>query len=288
YLASIVMAGGALRRLASEEQKARWLQPLIEGGIGALAFSEPQSRYRLNDVQLMASRDSDHYLLNGRKAVVLAGDYADTLVVSARTSGSATDEAGISLFVLDASSEGIRRNGYPTVDGHRAAEIEFSAVSVPANQRLGAEGEALAVLRQVIDEATLAVCAEAVGIMQTLHDKTLEYTRSRVQFGRPIASFQALQHRMVDTFMACEQTRSLLFWATMTAVDEGSEASAQAISALKYQVGTAGRRVGEEAVQIHGGMGVTWELDVAHYFKRLTAINMLFGNADYHLGRIEI
>lgn len=288
YLASIVMAGGVLKRLAGAEQKSRWLAPLLEGNIATLAFTEPQSRYRLHDVQLTATADGDRYLLNGRKSVVLAGDLAETLVVSARTSGQATDESGISLFVLDPGGEGIERQGYATVDGHRAADFELTAAAVPADQLLGPEGEGLSTLREVIDEATFAVCAEAVGIMQTLHEKTLEYTKSRVQFGRPIAGFQALQHRMVDTFMLCEQTRSLLLWAAMTSADEDADAAAQAVSTLKYQVGSAGRKVGEEAVQLHGGMGVTWELDVAHYFKRLTAINMLFGNADHHLDRLVV
>ncbi|MEO0996712.1 MAG: acyl-CoA dehydrogenase family protein, partial [Pseudomonadota bacterium] len=219
-------------------------------------------------------------------AVVLDGGSADVLVVSARTGGERRDEDGISLFVVAADADGITRNPYPTVDGMRAAEIRFDNVRVAASQRLGDEGAALAALTDVIDEATLAVCAEAIGIMEQLNHKTLEYTKSRVQFGRPIASFQALQHRMVDMFMTYEQTKSLLLFATMTLTEKDDAAARRAaISAVKYQIGTAGRHLGEEAVQLHGGMGVTWELDVAHYFKRLTMIDTLFGNADYHLDR---
>jgi alkylation response protein AidB-like acyl-CoA dehydrogenase len=207
------------------------------------------------------------------------------LVVSARTSGDQQDEDGISLFVLAADSDGVKRRGYATVDGQKGAEIGFENVRVPASQLLGEEGKALPVIESVIQEATLAVCAEAVGIMEKLNHKTLEYTKSRVQFGVPIAAFQALQHRMVEMFMLYEQTKSLLLWAVMAQESEDAEEARRAVSAIKYEVGTAGRKIGEEAVQLHGGMGVTWELDVAHYFKRLTVINTLFGNADYHVER---
>jgi alkylation response protein AidB-like acyl-CoA dehydrogenase len=271
FLASIVLAGGALRRSASDAQKAEWLAPLIEGAkTGAFAYLEPQSRYGLSDVALTAKKDGDEYVLNGRKGVVLNGAGADTLVVSARSSGDRKDEDGLSLFVLAADTEGVQRRGYATVDGQKAAEIVF-------------DGKAWPVIESVIQEATLAVCAEAVGIMEKLNHKTLEYTKSRVQFGVPIAAFQALQHRMVEMFMLYEQTKSLLLWAVMAQESGDAEEARRAVSAIKYQVGTAGRQVGEEAVQLHGGMGVTWELDVAHYFKRLTIIDSLFGNADHHV-----
>ncbi len=170
------------------------------------------------------------------------------------------------------------------MDAHAAAEITLANVRVPATSIIGDVDAGYAILEAAVDEATLAVCAEAIGIMRTLHDKTVEYSKSRVQFGVPIGSFQALQHRMVDTLIACEQSQSLLIWTALLNT-EGSPEARQAISALKYQIGTAGRLVGQEAVQIHGGMGVTWELDIAHYFKRLSAIGILFGNADFHLDR---
>jgi alkylation response protein AidB-like acyl-CoA dehydrogenase len=286
YLASIVLAGGALRRTADDAQKADWLMPLIEGSkTGALAYLEPQSRYRLADVALSAKKDGDDYVLNGEKGVVLNGATADVLVVSARTAGGQKDEDGISLFVLAADSDGVTRRGYATVDGQKGAEITFRDVRVPAAQLLGEDGKSFPVLQSVLQEATLAVCAEAVGIMEKLNHKTLEYTKSRVQFGVPIAAFQALQHRMVEMFMLYEQTKSLLLWAVMAQESEDADEARRAISAIKYQVGTAGRQIGEEAVQLHGGMGVTWELDVAHYFKRLTVIDTLFGNADFHVER---
>ena len=283
YLPCIVLAGGVLKRTATEAQKRTWLDSLISGEAqGALAFAEPQARFDLNDVATTATREGDEYVLNGHKCVVLNGASAHTLVVSARTSGGDTDTGGISLFVVAADSAGIERQGYPTVDARQAAEIHFSDVRIPAGQLLGTVDEGLPVLEAVIADATIAVCAEAVGIMQMLNYKTLEYCKSRVQFGVPIASFQALQHRMVDMFMIAEQTRSLLLNAVMTQAGDDRRAARAAIHALKIQVGTEGRKLGEEAVQLHGGMGVTWELDVAHYFKRLTMIDTLFGNADYH------
>ncbi|MEL6446943.1 MAG: acyl-CoA dehydrogenase family protein [Pseudomonadota bacterium] len=282
YLPCIIMAGGVLKRLATQDQKAAWLADIIGGEkLAALAYAEPQARYDLNDVAVTASADGDGYVLNGHKTVVLNGGSAETLIVSARTSGERQDADGISLFVVDASSAGIKRKAYPTVDARQAAEIHLEQVRVGADQLLGAAGEGFATLKAVIDDATIAVCAEAVGIMQVLNYKTLEYSKQRVQFGVPIASFQALQHRMVEMFMIYEQTRSLLLHAVMTEeADAGAEA---ALHALKIQIGTEGRKLGEEAVQLHGGMGVTWELDVAHYFKRLTMIDTLFGNADHHI-----
>lgn len=286
YLASVILAGGALKRLASDEQRQSWLSGIVDGSlIGALGFTERQSRFRLHDVALEASRDGADYVLNGQKSVVLDGGSADFLVVSARTGGDRQDRDGISFFIVDAMAPGLSFQTYPTIDAMRAAEIDLQEVRVPATQLLGAEGNALGTLQQVIDEATLAVCAEALGIIEMLNHKTLDYTRNRVQFGTPIAAFQALQHRMVDMFMTYEQAKSLLLWAVMTQDSDDENARAAAVSAVKHQIGTAGRKLGEEAVQLHGAMGVTWELDVAHYFKRLTAIDTLFGNADFHLDR---
>ena len=286
YLANIVLAGGVLRRVADEAQKERWLQPIIAGELQAtLAFVESQSRYNLADVTTSAAADGDGWTINGAKGVVINGGNADLLIVPARTAGEQADQGGISLFAIPADADGVSRNDYPTVDGHRAAEIELDQVRVAGDALLGEAGEGYATLCEVIDEATLAVCAEAVGIMKVLTDKTVEYSKNREQFGVPISSFQALQHRMVDMLTACEQSYSLLLWAAMANAD-GTDEARKAISAIKYQVGTTGRKVGQEAVQLHGGMGVTWELDVAHYFKRLTAIGQMFGNADWHLDKL--
>ena len=286
YLANIVLACGVLRRAASASQKTKWLQPLISGELqAALAVTEPQSRYDLANIETTATKDGEDWIITGRKGVVLNGGNAGLLIIPARTSGSTTDRDGITLFAVGGMADGVSRNAYPTVDGHQAAEIVLQDVRVESNTILGDIDKAYAVLDAVVDEATLAVCAEAVGIMQTLTDKTVEYSKSREQFGVPIGSFQALQHRMVDMLTACEQSYSLLLWAAMANADQTEDAK-RAISAIKYQVGTAGKKVGQEAVQIHGAMGVSWDVDIAHYFKRLTTIGQMFGNADWHLDKL--
>jgi len=285
FLPTVVLAGGVLRRAANIAQKERWLLPLIAGELqAALAFAEPQSRFSLSDVTTTATAVNGKYRLNGRKAFVLNGGEADLLVVPARTGGSQRDIDGITLFAIAADADGVARRTYATVDAHGAAEVELQDALVDADAVLGQVGKGFGVLEEAVDEAILAVSAEATGILRTMHDKTVEYSKNRVQFGVPIGSFQALQHRMVDMLMVCEQCRSLLLWTTMVAA-AGGDGVAAAVSALKYQVGRSGRLVAQEAVQIHGGMGVTWELDIAHYFKRFTAIETLFGNADFHLDR---
>jgi alkylation response protein AidB-like acyl-CoA dehydrogenase len=286
YVANVVLAGGVLRRSANESQKGQWLQPIMGGELqAALAFVEPQSRYDISNVATTATADGDGWVLNGTKGVVLNGGNADLLLVPARTSGEQSDEDGISIFAVPADAAGVSRNAYATVDGHQAAEISLENVKVGSDALIGEADKGFAALDGAIDDATLAVCAEAVGIMQIMTEKTIEYSKNRMQFGVSIGSFQALQHRMVDMFTECEQSYSLLIWATMVAAQGGDEAK-RAISSIKHQVGTVGRKVGQEAVQIHGGMGVSWELDIAHYFKRLTVIDQMFGNADWHLDRL--
>jgi alkylation response protein AidB-like acyl-CoA dehydrogenase len=286
YIANIVLAGGVLRRAASEAQKAKWLHPVIAGELqAAVAHTEPQSRYDVANIETRATKDGDDWVITGQKGFVLNGGNAGLLIVPARTDGENTSTDGITLFAVGGMADGVLRNSYPTVDGHQAAEVELRDVRVDAGTILGEVNRGYEILDAVVGEATLAVCAEAVGIMQVLTDKTIEYSKNREQFGMPIGSFQALQHRMVDMLTACEQSYSLLLWACMANAD-GTDEARRAISAIKYQVGTAGKKVGQEAVQLHGGMGVTWDLDVAHYFKRLTAIGQIFGNADWHLDKL--
>ncbi len=288
YLANIVLAGGILRRAASKAQKQQWLLPIIAADVQAtLAFAEPQGRYDIADLTTTARADGDDWVVSGTKSHVLNGGNADLLIIPARTSGKQTDKGGISLFVIDANSDGVSIRDYETVDGQRAAEILLRDVTVGGDRLIGEPGAGFDPLQETVADATLAVCAEAIGIMQVLTDKTIEYSKNRSQFGVPIGSFQALQHRMVEMYTACEQSRSLLLWAVMTVADDVDSAS-RAINSIKYQVGTAGKLIGEEAVQIHGGMGVTWELDIAHYFKRLTAIRQIFGNADFHLDKLAV
>lgn len=286
YLPNVVLAGGIIGRLGSAAQKEQWLQPMIAGELQlALACTEPQARYERANVTTTAVASGDQWVLNGHKGFVLNGGGADIVIVPARTSGETTDEDGITLFAVPTDSAGLARNSYRTVDGLRAAELTLTDVTLAADHMLGEPGAGFDALDKTLDDATLAVCAEAVGIMRILTSKTIEFTKSRTQFGVPISSFQALQHRMVDMLTACEQAQSLLMWAVMT-YEAGGDDAKQAVHSIKYQVGSAGRTVGEEAVQMHGGMGVTWDLDVAHYFKRLTAIGQLFGDADWHLDRL--
>lgn len=286
YLATVVLAGGALRRAGSAEQKEKYVAGIIEGSkLGAFAFAEPQGRFNLADLTTTAKTDGDGFVLNGHKAVVLNGPSADFFVVSARTSGDQRDRDGISLFVVDADTAGISRRDYPTVDGLRASEVMFENVKVGKDALVGEADKALPLIEEVIDEATLAVGCEAVGGMEVLYKNTVEYSKQRVQFGQPIGKFQVLQHRMVDMFMEYEQSKSLMYMAAMR-LDEGyNDVARKAVSGFKVQVGKSGRFVGQQAVQLHGGMGMTEELSVGHYFKRLTMIDTLFGNVDFHLKR---
>lgn len=286
YLATVVLAGGALKIAGTAEQKAELLAGIIDGSKqAALAFVEPQGRFNLADLVTVAERDGDGWRLSGHKAVVLNGPAADFLVVTARSAGAQRDPEGISVFLVPADADGISRRDYPTVDAFRASEITLENVRVGQDALLGEEGRGLPIVEQIIDEGILAVGAEAVGAMEVLYRSTVEYCKTREQFGQPIGKFQVLQHRMVDMFMEHEQSKSLMFMAAMR-MDEGYGPEARkAASALKVQVGKSGRFVGQNAVQLHGGMGMTDELSIGHYFKRLTMIDTLFGNVDFHLKR---
>lgn len=286
YVATVVLAGGAIRVGGSAAQQAAYLPGIIDGSKqAALAYAEPQGRFNLADLVTTARGDANGYVLNGHKAVVLNGPAADFLVVSARTSGGQRDRDGVSLFIVDAKAAGVSRRDYPTVDAFRASEVTLKDVRVGKDALLGAEGKGYPILEQVIDEGILAVGSEAVGCMEVLYKNTVEYTKTREQFGQPIGKFQVLQHRMVDMFMEHEQSKSLMYMAAMK-MDEGyGDAAKKAISAFKVQVGNSGRFVGQNAVQLHGGMGMTDELNIGHYFKRLTVIDTLFGNIDFHLKR---
>jgi len=282
----VVLAGGALKLAGSAEQQARYLAGIIDGSLqGALAFVEPQARFNLADVTTRAEAKGDGYVITGAKAVGLNGPAADVLVVPARTSGDQRDADGITLFLVAADAKGIDRRDYPTVDAFRASELAFDGVEVGADAVLGDVGGGFAVLEQVIDEGILAVGSEAVGCMEVLYKTTVEYCKTREQFGQPIGKFQVLQHRMVDMFMEHEQAKSLMVMAAMRLEEGYGPVAQKAVSAFKVQVGKSGRFVGQSAVQLHGGMGMTEELAVGHYFKRLTTIDTLFGNVDHHLKR---
>jgi len=283
FLETMIMSGGILDNHGSDQQKSSILEPAIAGEMQlALAYAEPQSRFNLSDVVTEAKEKDENFILNGYKSVVMNGPSADKIIVSARTSGSQMEEEGISLFIVDAGSEGLNRTNYKTVDGKRASDITIENLSVSNENIIGQINSGFAILDSAIDTAILAISAEAVGAMEVLYKTTVEYTKTREQFGTAIGKFQVLQHRMVDMFMEYEQCKSLLYMATMKH-EEGSVDAKKAISGLKYQVGKAGKFIGQQAVQLHGGMGVTDELNVGHYFKRLTTVGTIFGNTDYHL-----
>jgi len=284
YVTTVIMAGSIIEAGGSTAQKEGVLAEIMAGTkLAAVAYVEPQARFNLADVTTSAVASDEGYTLNGFKGVVLGGPSADVLVVPARTSGEQRDRDGITLFLVDASAEGISRRDYPTIDGGRASEVTINDVSVGAGDMLGEAGAGLELLEVGINNGILAVCAEAVGAMEVLYKTTVEYCKTREQFGQPIGKFQVLQHRMVDMFMEHEQAKSLLYMAAIRMSEDDDVAARKAISALKVQVGKGGRFVGQNAIQLHGGMGMTDELNVGHYFKRITAVETLFGNADFHL-----
>ena len=286
YLATVVACGSALNGFGSEDQKSSFIPEIIDGSkLWALAFAEPQGRFNLADLTTTATANNGSYLLSGHKSVVINGPNANFFIVSVRTSGEQRDETGVSLFIIPSDAKGLSRRDYPTVDGQRASELILDNVELDEASRLGEEGQGLNILQQAIDFATLAIGSEAVGCMEVLYKDTVEYCKNREQFGQTIGKFQVLQHRMVDMFMEHEQSKSLMFMAAMR-WDEGYGAEAQkAVSAFKVQVGKSGKFVGQSAVQLHGGMGMTDELNIGHYFKRLTIIDTMFGNVDHHLKR---
>ena len=283
FLETVVMCAELIDKAGTSEQKKDVLTGVLEGKIQlALAYAEPQSRFNLADVMTEAKLESDNFILNGFKSVVMNGPNANKFIISARTSGGQRDESGISLFLVDTEVSGLSLRDYQTVDNRRASELTLESVVIPRSCLIGELDEGFMVLDAAIDRSILAISAEAVGAMEVLYKTTVEYTKTREQFGTPIGKFQVLQHRMVDMFMEYEQCKSLLYMATMKH-DEDSADAKKAISGLKYQVGNASKFIGQQSVQLHGGMGVTDELNVGHYFKRLTTIGTIFGNSDYHL-----
>ncbi len=282
YLATVVLAGGLVQGAGTEAQKNAVLPNIADGSLRmAFAHYEPGSRYEISQVAMRAERQADGYVLNGVKTFVLHGAQAAKLVVSAQ------DGAGLSLFIVDAEAEGVGVRDYVTQDNLRAAEISFSGVKIGADALLGASGEAQSAIERALDVANAALCAEAVGAMDALNQATLEYLKARKQFGVAIGSFQALQHRMVDMFTAVTQARSMAILASIRVASGTAEERQWACAAAKVLVSESARLVGQQAVQLHGGMGVTDELSVSHYFKRLTCICASFGDADYHLDYVS-
>jgi len=285
YTSTAVLCGTLVAGLCEGEQKQELVEKIIGGEIQlACAYIEQQSRFNPFNVETTASVDGDVISLSGKKIGVLNGEAADQFIVIARESGASLDKEGLSAFLVAADAEGLSQRSYPTVDGKRAAEIELN--NVPVIARLGTGGAAADALQGAIDRATVGVCAEAVGALESLLQRTVEYSKTRKQFGTPIGTFQALQHRMADMFIECQLARSIVMMAAMSLDSQDSaDEQTRAVSAAKSRIGKAIKAVGQEAIQIHGGIGMTDELDVGHYFKRVTALDIQFGDGEYHTER---
>ncbi len=285
YLGTVVIGGGFLKH-SGHAGAADLIGGIIEGkNIFAFAQAEPQGRYNLASVTTTAKKDGAGWVLNGHKAVVIGAPFATHLIVTARTGGGERDAQGISVFLVEKGAKGVTTRDYPTVDGNRASEVYFENVSVGADALIGPADHGLPLVEKVVDEAIAATCAEACGVLRKLHEGTLEYTKQRKQFGVPISSFQVLQHRMVDMFINVEQAVSMTYMANIKVGDDAERA--KAASAAKVQIGKACRFVGQNAIQLHGGMGMTDEMAIGHYFKRATMIESAFGSVDHHLARYE-
>lgn len=283
FFASVVLGARAIVLAGSEAQRTTLLPGVVDGSRQlAVGYAEEQARFDMHDVVTRAQADGEEFVINGRKSMVQHGGTANQIIISARTSGGQSDHNGISLFIIDADTDGVTVTGFPTVDGLAAAEVELKDVRVGADSLVGELDKGYAILEQVAIDGILAISAEAVGAMEMLYKDTVEYTQEREQFDHALADFQVLQHRMVEMFMEYEQCKSLLYRATLEVVQSGADAL-RTVHALKHFVGKTGIFIGENAVQLHGGMGVTEELRIGHYFKRLLVIDAQFGNSDYHL-----
>jgi pimeloyl-CoA dehydrogenase small subunit len=288
FMAGIILGGNLIRLGATAEQRADLVPQIADGSLRlAFAHTERQARYDLHDVTMMARKTGDGYVLEGEKSVVLHGDSAGKLIVSARTSGTHRERHGITVFLVDAHAPGVSRRGFPTQDGVRGAAISFGSVEVPASAVLGTVDQGADLIDKVMDIAIAAVCAEAVGAMAALHELTLDYLKTRKQFGVTIGSFQVLQHRSVDMFTALETARSMSYFAAMMANSEDVRERRAAISAAKIQINNSAKFLGQAAVQSHGGIGVTMEYRAGHYFKRLTMIESQFGDTDHHMRLLD-
>ena len=283
FFATAVLGTRAVVSGGNADLQSRLLPDVVSGSCRlGLAYAEEQSRFDLEDVITRATAQDSGFVITGHKSMVQHGGSADQLVVSTRTSGGQRDENGITLFLVDTKTEGVTVNSFPTVDGQQASEVTFENVFVHADKMLGELDRGFTLLQDIAIDGILALAAEAVGAMEILYKDTVAYTQEREQFDHSLADFQVLQHRMVDMFMEYEQCKSMLYRATLEVVQNGREAM-RTVHALKYMVGKVGTFIGENAVQLHGGMGVTEELRIGHYFKRLLVIDAQFGNSDHHL-----
>ena len=286
YHSTVVMGAGAVAAAGSDGQKNEILAGVAEGKtLLAFAHIEPRARFTLNHVETTATKDGAGFVLNGEKAVVHNAETADTLIVSARTAGGTADMDGVTLFLVDRDADGVELRSYPTIDGLRASEVLLTNVKLGADAVLGDVDGAMPAIETVADRASVLMCAEAAGAMDAAVKLTVEYLKTRVQFGRPIGEFQVLQHRAVEMLGAKEYSRALTYRAAGVVDVANARERARAVSAAKVEMGRGGKKIGQDGVQLHGGMGMTDDMAVGHYFKRLTMIDMLFGNADHHMRR---
>jgi pimeloyl-CoA dehydrogenase small subunit len=287
YLSTVIICGGFVRHGCGAAARQELAKRIASGSlVAAFAHVEREARHELNDVTLSARKVGEGFLLDGVKSIVPHGDAAELLLVSARTAGGRHDREGVSLFLVDGHAKGVTRRAYALADGTPGAEVRLDNVQVSAAALIGEMGKSMLLIERVADEAIAALCAEAVGVMSAMCDMTVGYLKTRKQFGRPIGSFQALQHRAADMFIALEQARSMAVYATMMVGETGAAQRAAAISAAKVTIGKNGRFIGEQAVQLHGGIGMTMEYRLGAYFKRMTAIEMMFGDVDHHLRKV--
>jgi len=285
FVETVVLAGGLIEALGSEAQVSEHLPPIMAGeAIWTLAWTERKSRYDLAHVTATAEADASDYVLTGTKAVVLAAPWADKLLITARVSGAARDRSGVSLFAVDRHAANLHLRSFRTIDGRRAADIALDGVRVPHTALLGQPGAAVPALEACRVRAIAALCAEAVGCMQALNEATLDYARTRKQFGSPLGTFQVLQHRLVDMFIAEQEALSLSEYLCVAVASADLDA-AKLAAAAKCKIGDAATFVAEQSVQIHGGMGMTDELNVGHFLKRIIAINTQFGDQAFHLAQ---
>jgi len=286
YLSSAIMSAKVIELGGTEDQKYKYLPRMIEGELLiSFAYAEPTSRYNLAYTSLHATKKADKYTLNGTKSMVFFASYADKIIIAARTSGAIDSKQGITLFIVDQAAPGVKLRNYPTVDGSSASEVILSNVILDESDIIGSTNDAFNLINTVINYSTIAICAEAVGLMETLVVMTKNYIKQRKQFGRSISKFQIIQHQLVDMYIELELSRSLIFRAASIDIDNRDRSHSRPTSAAKAQIGKAGKLIGQSAVQLHGGMGMTDELEIGQYFKRLTMIDTLFGNAAHHKQR---
>jgi len=282
YISTVILSGSILSHCPDSVLRNTIINNIIAGiNKVSFAYAEPNSRYNLNDVSTIAKLENNKWVLNGHKSVVFGAGQSDYIIVSARTKGNRNEEEGISLFVIDKNNMGIEVQDYPTVDGFKAAEVKLNNVQLSSENLISNENEGYNIIKKSIDKTLVAIAAEASGIMSKMYEMTLEYIKTRKQFGVPIGKFQAIQHRTVEMLILSDEMKSL---ASMAALKADSADGAKSIYASKIHIGIGGRKLGQEAIQLHGGMGVTEEMDIGQYFKRITMLDTFLGNSDYYLG----